>query len=397
MSERPLPLTAGVADSQTLAESDTQRLMAQSDEACPAQLVVRDRAQQHGARPFDVRRRASRLIVCNAIYREIYELPEELTQPGTHIAQLVAYHALKEGGRQLARRAGAAAPLDRVARRRAQRAARPSRTRSTSRTDASFSSPTSRSRTAAGSTSRKTSPTRRRLPERISWLAHHCSLTETANRFHLRELLERGNPEGLKGDNRLAVHLIDLDRFKQVNDTLGHAAGDALLKAVAKRMRSTVRDNDLRRTARRRRVRRRPAGRTRMTPRSRRWRSASESAQLRPIRVLGNTANVGASIGVVMAPKHGTETPTACCAEGRHRPLPRQVRRPRLLRFLSAGSTRRLRNERVQLESDMRYARSSRTARAALSADRQSRTREVDGLRGADALAASEARPHRAR
>src|SRR5262245_20542418 len=39
-----------------------------------------------------------RLIVCNALYREIYELPESLIQPGTHISELVAYHAKRENG-----------------------------------------------------------------------------------------------------------------------------------------------------------------------------------------------------------------------------------------------------------------------------------------------------------
>jgi diguanylate cyclase (GGDEF)-like protein/PAS domain S-box-containing protein len=73
-------------------------------------------------------------------------------------------------------------------------------------------------------------------------LAHYDSLTGLANRFQMSQTLEK-ILEAPKADHRdCAVFLLDLDRFKQVNDTLGHPAGDALLKQVALRLKHAVGD-----------------------------------------------------------------------------------------------------------------------------------------------------------
>jgi predicted signal transduction protein with EAL and GGDEF domain len=78
--------------------------------------------------------------------------------------------------------------------------------------------------------------TEERLAEaRIAHLAMHDALTDLPNRLLLRTRLERALG-GVRQDNGgLAALALDLDRFKEVNDTLGHATGDALLKAVAER------------------------------------------------------------------------------------------------------------------------------------------------------------------
>jgi diguanylate cyclase (GGDEF)-like protein len=81
--------------------------------------------------------------------------------------------------------------------------------------------------------------------KQIRRLAYHDPLTGLANRAHfngrLKELLH-----GPMAENRMiAVLFLDLDRFKLVNDTLGHTVGDLLLKAVAERIQGTVRNKDL--------------------------------------------------------------------------------------------------------------------------------------------------------
>jgi diguanylate cyclase (GGDEF)-like protein/PAS domain S-box-containing protein len=79
----------------------------------------------------------------------------------------------------------------------------------------------------------------------ISYLAHHDALTGLANRNQLVKKLEKGLAVlPLKGGS-LAVHFIDLDRFKKVNDTLGHDGGDFLLKTAAERLRSVTRVGDV--------------------------------------------------------------------------------------------------------------------------------------------------------
>jgi len=86
--------------------------------------------------------------------------------------------------------------------------------------------------------------TDRRLAEaRITHLAHYDPLTELPNRVLFHEALEHALAFARRG-HLLALHCLDLDQFKAVNDTLGHPVGDRLLQAVAERLRGGVRDTD---------------------------------------------------------------------------------------------------------------------------------------------------------
>jgi diguanylate cyclase (GGDEF)-like protein/PAS domain S-box-containing protein len=83
---------------------------------------------------------------------------------------------------------------------------------------------------------------KKRSQERASHLAHYDSLTGLANRFQMSQSLEKILNAPQDRQRNCAVLLLDLDRFKQVNDTMGHPAGDALLKQVAERLKRAVGD-----------------------------------------------------------------------------------------------------------------------------------------------------------
>lgn len=76
-------------------------------------------------------------------------------------------------------------------------------------------------------------------------LATHDTLTGLANRAVLADELNRAMQSAARTEGLTAVLLVDLDRFKNINDSLGHGAGDELLRAAAKRMQSVVRPGDL--------------------------------------------------------------------------------------------------------------------------------------------------------
>ncbi len=79
---------------------------------------------------------------------------------------------------------------------------------------------------------------------RLRDLAYRDQITGLYNRTAFIEMLERSLHRAHRRDEQLAVLFLDIDRFKRINDTLGHSIGDELLEAVAKRLHSAIRDGD---------------------------------------------------------------------------------------------------------------------------------------------------------
>lgn len=85
---------------------------------------------------------------------------------------------------------------------------------------------------------------RRHAEQRLDYLAHHDPLTDLPNRLLFKERLSHSLQQLAAHGGELAVLFIDLDHFKDVNDTLGHSVGDTLLAAVTRRLESCIRPGD---------------------------------------------------------------------------------------------------------------------------------------------------------
>ena len=244
-----------------------------------------------------------RLIVCNESYREMYGLPEELTRPGTPLADILRYHIKKETGRDgEEERTRQDQWLKNHA---AKLASGNTFTRTQNLSGGRTFLVTYQPLAGGGWVDVQEDITKkRRAEEKVEWLARHDPLTGIANRFYFRESFE----DALKIIDQgpaVVLHWIDLDRFKDVNDTLGHPVGDALLKAVAERLRSSVRKTDFlaRLGGDEFAIIQMGAGRREQCEQLAR---RVLHALSKPFHILGHSVSLSASIGIVRAPEHGT-------------------------------------------------------------------------------------------
>ncbi|HYI84066.1 MAG TPA: EAL domain-containing protein, partial [Acetobacteraceae bacterium] len=180
-----------------------------------------------------------RLIVCNHRYVELFRLPPRLAAPRTTMGDIL--RAMAEGGHG----AGDLAPTIHEEQEELIRDGLPG-TFVCERAGGGLSvSVSHRPMPGGGWIATYEDITERRLAEaRIAHMAHHDALSGLPNRVLFHERLEREMARLETHGGWLAVLCVDLDRFKDVNDTLGHPAGDLLLQAVAQRLRGCVRDGE---------------------------------------------------------------------------------------------------------------------------------------------------------
>ncbi len=146
---------------------------------------------------------------------------------------------------------------------------------------------------------------RRAHTDALERLALHDSLTGLANRTLFGDLLTRSLASGKRANEPRAVLMLDLDGFKQVNDTLGHDRGDTLLKQVAERLVETLRESDT--------VARLGGDEFAILPTDSIDLEAAVGVALKiqqacelPFTISGETVHVSPSIGIAVSPEHGS-------------------------------------------------------------------------------------------
>jgi len=178
-----------------------------------------------------------RLVICNEPYQRIYNLPEHLLKPGTHLDDILGY--LFEQGMH------AGTDRDEYIGWRRAVIAKGEHAKNIHELDGRIIMMQHHPMKDGGwVTTHEDITEQRQQEERIRHLARHDSLTQLPNRVQFVDEMASAEAAVDRGE-KIAVLYIDLDHFKGVNDTLGHALGDKVLQQASARLWGTTRENDV--------------------------------------------------------------------------------------------------------------------------------------------------------
>ena len=291
-----------ISDLRPLIQT-TERLRRMNDEleAQEAELRLRnvrfDTALTHMTQGLCMFDSEQRIVVSNQRYAEIYGLTLEQVKPGTLLREVIAA--------RIANGLFAGSSPDDYLRERME-AVQNDMDAVQELNDGRSIAVTLRLMPSGGWVSTHEDVTDRcRIEAQLAHMAHHDPLTDLPNRMLLRETLDKALKGSRRSDRHLAVLMLDLDRFKEVNDTLGHLTGDALLKAMADRLRKGIRQTAT--------VARfggdefciidpfHPRDNPQALP------GRIQEIILAPVELDGHTVSVGTSIGIALSPVDGTD------------------------------------------------------------------------------------------
>jgi diguanylate cyclase (GGDEF)-like protein/PAS domain S-box-containing protein len=297
IQRKPLQDGGWVATHEDITEQKrSEQLLAEKAAELEAMNVRFDVALNNMSQGLCMFDAEQRVVVSNARYGDIYHLDPGRIKPGVSLAQILEYR--REKGTNFCD----VAPETYLSRN--VKEAKEVRELADGRTVA-----IARHMMPGGGwlTTHEDITERARNERRIAYLAQHDLLTGLANRALFSEKLDEAAKRLQRHGTIFTVLMIDLDRFKQVNDTLGHPAGDQLLVEVAQRLKSSLRDTDV--VAR--------VGGDEFAIIQENEKDQSEGAILlarriialieKPCDIDGHQVGVGASIGIAFAPEHGND------------------------------------------------------------------------------------------
>jgi len=300
IQRKPLPDGGWVATHEDITEQKRgERLLEEKAaelEAMNERFDVALNNMSQGLCMFDAEQK---VVVSNARYSEIYLLGRGQIKPGTSLAQILEYR--REKG------TGFSDVTPEIYLKQNVKEAKEIRELSDGRVVA-----IARHMMAHGGwlTTHEDITDRARNENKIAYLAQHDLLTGLANRALFSEKLDDAAKRLQRHGSNFTVLMLDLDRFKNVNDTLGHPAGDQLLVEVARRLESSLRDTDV--------VARLGGDEFAIIQENEKNQSGGAVALAckiialieQPFDIDGHRVGVGTSIGIAFAPEHGSDAET---------------------------------------------------------------------------------------